>query len=187
MAQQLVRVDLVGERPDTTTFIIRAWAYVEAVAGRQGERRFIVEVRQPYLRGIPPGPLTAQTLRRRRQASRRRTAERAQERRSVEEDRYRRQLRVARATIEEYGVAAPHARWGPEDRRRAREEPDTDERRVRQRTLSPAPSERPEEPVAGPSNWQEAAQEEPRDDDPEEWRGLPGEYVGYGDEPEEWE
>ena len=76
MAQQLVRVDLMGERLDTTTFIIRAWAFVEAVAGRQGERRFIVEVRQPYLRGIPPGPLTAQALRRRRQTNRRRTAER---------------------------------------------------------------------------------------------------------------
>ena len=187
MAQQLVRVDLVGERPDTTTFIIRAWAFVEAVAGRQGERRFIVEVRQPYLRGIPPGPLTAQALRRRRQAARRRTTQRAQERRSLAEDQFRRQLRVARAAIEEYGVAAPHARWGPKDRRREREEAADDGRRVRQRTVSPTPEERPEEPVAGPSNWQEAAEEEAHDDDPEEWRGLPGEYVGYGDEPEEWE
>ena len=191
MAQPLVRVDIQGTRPDGSSFLIRTWAEMEELR-RPGENRsrWIVEVRQPFVWGVPAGPLTTQTLRRYRVAARRRGERRAQDRRAHESERFRERLRVAREAIEEYGVPAAHARWSPEDaarRRRAREEEEW-QRNVRSRAATADDEQREDEggprqemeeeqradmeeevqpvvgqepePVAGPSNWQEGQERE---------------------------
>ena len=57
MAASLTRVDIQGMRLDGSSFLVRTWADVEEVR-RQGETRprYIIEVRQPFLWGIPTGP-----------------------------------------------------------------------------------------------------------------------------------
>ena len=126
MAASLMRVDIQGTRLDGSSFLVRTWVDVEEVR-RQGETRsrYIIEVRQPFLWGIPAGPLTTQTLHRHRVAARRRAKRRTSAQRTQQSEQFRERLRVFREAIEEYGVPAAHARWSPEDaagRRRAREE-----------------------------------------------------------------
>ena len=221
MARPLARVDIQGTRPDGSSFLIRTWAEVEEVR-RPGENRsrWIVEVRQPFVWGVPAGPLTTQTLRRYRVAARRRNERRTQDRRARESEHFRERLRVAREAIEEYGVPAAHARWSPEDtagRRRVREEEEW-QRNVRSRAatadgdrhegeggprqetaeeqrvdmeeeVQPATGQE-QEPVAGPSDWQEGQEQEPMAGPPS-WQEIPGnyqgDYEGYGDEPEDWD
>ena len=71
MAASLTHVDIQGTRPDGSSFLVRTWADVEEVR-HQGETRsrYIIEMRQPFLWGIPTGPLMTQTLHQRRVAAR---------------------------------------------------------------------------------------------------------------------
>ena len=103
MAGRLARVDLQGVRPDGTDFLIRTWAHVEQIQGsgaNSPSNRLIIEIRQPFVWGVPAGPLTTQTVRRRRLAARRRGERQAAKARSRQSAGFRERLAIAREAIE---------------------------------------------------------------------------------------
>ena len=191
-------------RPDGTDFLIRTWAHVEQVQGsgaNNPSNRLIIEIRQPFVWGVPAGPLTTQTVRRRRLAARRRGERQAAEARSRQSAGFRERLAIAREAIEEYGVPAAHARWDAEEAAGQRRQREVEEfhRSVRQRTASPEYGHQQEREASRPGRegeleiGQEAAVEEDRQGDgrqEEERRGEEDgglEEDGMGAGPSNWQ